>query len=171
MGNVGYGFGKVGIAVFHAAWVENTLFEQFIIGLIRNILQNVAKQMYEGEDLLEYCSFHFYKNYSFSAGGISSTLDDLVKFFENLYEKDTLVTRESFAQMVTMKDYYGYGFEKIIKETSEGKVDCYGHAGDNISFVLRNYYNPKTKDLVIVFANHYGDPYSRKIATAILKQL
>lgn len=134
-------------------------------------IPNTAHPMYEGEDLIEYCSFHFYKNYSFSAGGISSTMDDLVKFFENLYEKNTLVTPETFAKMVTFRDYYGYGFEKIIKDTTAGRVDCYGHAGDNISFALRNYYNPNTKDLVIVFANHYGDPYSRKIATVIMKQL
>lgn len=134
-------------------------------------IPNTAHPMYYGEDMNEYCSFHFYQNYSFSAGGISSTMDDLVKFFENLYEKNTLVTRETFAQMVNFRDYYGYGFERIIKDTPVGRVDCYGHAGDNISFALRNYYNPKTKDLVIVFANHYGDPYSRKIATAIMKQL
>lgn len=130
----------------------------------RNI-KNVAHPVYDGEDLSEYGFFKFYQSYSFSAGGISSNTDDLLKFFTALFD-NSFISKESLKRMLTFETKtYGLGIEKIIVNS---KI-YYGHGGDNISFKARNFYNPETGDLLILMANQYKDEYIMKVAEKILK--
>lgn len=128
-------------------------------------IKNVAHPIYNTDDLSDNGFFKFFQNYAFSAGGISSNLDDLANFFYSLYNCK-LLSKESFQTMTSLgNEVYGLGIEKI-KLNNE---IYYGHGGDNISFKIRNYYNPKTKELIILMANHYKDPYVSKIVHEFFK--
>lgn len=122
-------------------------------------IKDIAHPMYEGEDWFDDLNLYFYKNFCFSAGGIASTLDDLEKFFDNLYLKNTLISKESFILMTTFKDGFGLGIEEIM---INGSI-FFGHGGDNISFKNRNVFNPETKELLILMSNHFKDKYIVKI--------
>ena len=126
--------------------------------------------MYNGEDLLEQSNYRFYYNLAFSAGCISSNLNDLELFFISLYETNKLITRETFTKMIDFQDNYGLGIEKI-KVNSEKEYFFIGHSGDNISFKIRNLYNPKTKDLIITISNQMGEKYIGQINNKIIKSL
>lgn len=127
-------------------------------------IKNIAHPIYNNEDLSDIGFFQFYKNFSFSAGGISSNSDDLYKFFTALYEYK-LISKKSFSKMSNFgKEKYGLGLEKY---TINNKT-YFGHPGDNISFATRNYYNPQTKDLLILMSNQYKDRYIGKVVKDIL---
>ncbi len=128
--------------------------------------QNLAHPMYNKQDLLEFATYKFYYNYGFSAGCVFSNIDDLNKFFINLYETNKLLDKEFFAKMIKFNNNYGYGIEKI---SIPDKNNYYiGHGGDNLCYTNRNFYNPKTKTLVILIANHLFDKYCWKIGHEIL---
>lgn len=133
-------------------------------------LKNIAHPMYNGEDLLEQLNYRFYYNLAFSAGCVSSNLNDLELFFSSLYETDKLISRKAFTQMTSFEDDYGLGIEK---RTIHSKKEYFliGHGGDNVSFKIRNWYNPKTKDLIITISNQMGEKYIGKINNKMLKQL
>lgn len=133
------------------------------------LIKNSAHPMDDGEDYAEYTFYNYYKNLSFSAGGIASNLFDLQLFFENLYEKDTLIKKETFEQMIDTKTTYGLGIEVLKK--GKNKDIFYGHGGDNYSFKIRNYYNSKNKDLIIVFSNQYKDPFTQEITNELINIL
>lgn len=127
-------------------------------------IKNIAHPIYNNEDLSDIGFFQFYKNFSFSAGGISSNSDDLYKFFTALYEYK-LISIKTFSKMTDFgKEKYGLGLEKY---TINNKT-YFGHPGDNISFATRNYYNPQTKDLLILMSNNYKDTYIGKVVKDIL---
>jgi len=128
--------------------------------------QNLAHPMYNKQDLLEFATYKFYYNYGFSAGCVFSNIDDLNKFFINLYETNKLLDRELFEKMTKFKNNYGYGIEKIL--IPDKNIYYIGHGGDNLSYTNRNFYNPKTKTLVILMANHLFDKYCWKIGQEIL---
>ena len=133
-------------------------------------LKNIAHPMYNGEDLLEQSNYRFYYNLAFSAGCISSNLNDLELFFISLYETNKLIARETFTKMIDFQDNYGLGIEKI-KVNSEKEYFFIGHSGDNISFKIRNLYNPKTKDLIITISNQMGEKFIGQINNKIIKSL
>lgn len=134
-------------------------------------IKNIAHAIFNGEDATDSLSFNYFRNCSFSAGGISSTPEDLEKFFDHLYLNNTLISRKSFERMIEFKDDYGLGIERMVVMKEDNKtITYYGHGGDNVSFKVRNYYNPLTKELIIVMANHYRDPYTDEIAGELLSQ-
>lgn len=129
----------------------------------RNI-KNVTHPMLKGNDLSEGTFFKYYQSYAFSAGGISSNTDDLLIFFNALYNFK-LISKDSFKKMTTFgKEGFGMGMQEFIFN----KKQYIGHGGDNLSFKIRNFYNPETKDILILMANQYGDKYIMKIAKKIL---
>jgi len=135
-------------------------------------IKNSAHPMFDGYDYKEGTFYHMYKHYSFSAGGIASTLDDLKLFFINLYEKETFIKKETFNKMINSDITSGYGLGiQIFHKLKGEKTLIFGHGGDNFSFKLRNYYNPETKDLVIVFSNQYKDSFTNKIAVELLLKI
>lgn len=133
-------------------------------------IKNIAHPMFNGEDLLEQLNYRFYYNLAYSAGSISSNLNDLELFFTSLYESDKLISRETFNKMTEFQDNYGLGIEKN-KVNSKNEYYLIGHSGDNISFKIRNWYNPKTKDLIITISNQMGEKYIGKINSKIIKEL
>ncbi|OYQ31967.1 hypothetical protein CHU92_15095 [Flavobacterium cyanobacteriorum] len=135
-------------------------------------LVNTAHPMFRGKDLNEEVYFYYYKNYAFSAGGISSTLYDLESFFNNLFNKNTFLKKETLNMMMVTNSEYGLGIEKYdLKLNSNKRAILYGHSGDNFSYKIRNFYNPLTGNLIIVFSNHFDDPYTGKIIYKIVKTI
>ena len=127
-------------------------------------IKNVAHPMLKGEDLSQVGFFKYYQNFAFSAGEISSNTDDLFKFFTNFYNYK-LISKKSFEIMTEFgTEGYGLGLQKY---TINRNVYI-GHGGDNISFKIRNFYNLKTKNLLILISNHYQDKYVMKVAKKIL---
>jgi CubicO group peptidase (beta-lactamase class C family) len=128
-------------------------------------IKNVAHPIWNGEDLSGEGYFKYYQNYSFSAGGISSNTDDLNKFFSALYG-NKLISKTSFESMITFgTEGYGIGLETF----NINKQIYFGHGGDNLHFKIRNFYNPKSKELLILIANQFNDKYIMKVARKILK--
>lgn len=128
-------------------------------------LNNVAHPMYKGEDLSDIGFFKFYQSYAFSAGAISSNTDDLLNFFTALYNSK-LTSKASLQKMMTFgKEGYGLGLEQF-KVNNETYI---GHGGDNLSFKIRNFYNPTNQNILILISNQYKDEYILKVAKEILK--
>tara|TARA_R110000868_G_scaffold342354_1_gene603178 strand:- start:1081 stop:2037 length:957 start_codon:yes stop_codon:yes gene_type:complete len=128
-------------------------------------IKNVAHPIYNREDLSESGYYKFYQNYAFSAGGISSNTDDLSRFFSSLYNQK-LITKYSFDQMTKFNvEGYGLGLEQYKINNNY----YLGHSGDNISFKVRNFYNVKNQNLLILISNQYKDKYIMKVAKQILK--
>lgn len=138
-------------------------------GYYSPLIDNSAHPMDDGEDYIGYTFYNYYKNLAFSAGGIASNLIDLQLFFENLYEKETFVSKNTFRKIVDTETSYGLGIEVFIK--GKNKDVFYGHGGDNFSFKIRNYYNSKNKDLIIVFSNQQKDPFTQEIANELINIL
>ena len=126
--------------------------------------------MLNGEDLLESINYRFYYNLAFSAGCISSNLNDLELFFTSLYETNKLIKRETFNKMIDFEGNYGLGIEKIEVNSKE-KYFLIGHRGRNISFKISNWYNLKTKDQIITITNEMEDIYVKKINSKIITNL
>lgn len=137
-----------------------------------NAFTNGAHSMLGGQDIGPRLNYRYYKNFCFSAGGISSTLVDLSMFFHYVYETEKLLKQKTFEQMQSFDENdYGLGIERIKIAGSKGDAFWLGHAGDNISYKMRNYYNPRTKDLIIVATNQMGDRYSGKVIHGIFGAL
>ena len=137
-------------------------------------LPNTAHPMYNGQDLNKFINFKFYKDFCFSAGAIASTISDLERFFSTLYETNTLINREMFNKMTDFDsvNHYGLGIRKYLKTSDENQdYTLIGHSGDNLSFSVRNYYNPETKDLVIVISNHFVVPEIDEISEELIKKI
>lgn len=137
-------------------------------GYFSKSLDNIAHPIFKGQDVTPYMFYQFFKNYVFSAGGISSTIDDLNSFFTMLYTTDSLISRKSFKKMTSFKDDYGLGIERIELKKNGKKTVYFGHGGDNMSFKVRNYYNPKTQEMIILMANQWLDPYIYKVRKQLL---
>ena len=133
-------------------------------------IENVAHPMFDGIDYSDEIFYNFYRNLSFSAGGIASTLNDLELFFMNLYEKQIFLKKETFNKMIDSNTAYGLGIE-LYHTGKNKKLLLIGHDGDNFTFSTRNYYNTETGDLVIAFSNLYGDPYIDKIIDLLAKKV
>lgn len=133
-------------------------------------LKNIAHPMRNGLDLLDSINYRFYYNLAFSAGCITSNLNDLELFFTSLYETNKLIKRETFNKMIDFEGNYGLGIEKMDINSKE-KYYLIGHKGRNISFKISNWYNLKTKDLIITISNEMEDIYVKKINSEIITKL
>lgn len=123
-------------------------------------IKNLAHPIFNGQDLYSIMNFMYFKNFAFSAGSIASNLNDLQVFFENLYLKETLVSKKTLKLMTTF-DNSGCGLG-IFKVDKLGKI-YWGHAGDNLSYTTRNYFDPASHTIIIVISNHFDFPYKQEI--------
>lgn len=127
-------------------------------------IENAAHPIFKKEDLADYGSFKYYQTFSFSAGGISSNVEDLFRFLTSLYDYK-LIGKTKFQNMISFCDNnYGLGLEKY---TVNG-VEYFGHSGANLSFKVRNYFDPKTGKILILLTNDYNDKLLPKIAHKLL---
>lgn len=132
-------------------------------------IPDAVHPMYEGRDLFDLLNFRFFRYYNFSAGCISSTLDDLLSFFNHLYNNNTLLKPGTFLEMTSFEDGKGMGIELYTAKLPGGRsLRLYGHDGDNLSFKCRNYYDPETREQIIFLSNCYGEKMIRKMTNELL---
>lgn len=132
-------------------------------------ITNAAHPMFDGVDYTDQINYKYYQYYCYAAGGIASTLIDLQKFFVHLFEKKTFLKQEYVDLMVDTNSEYGLGIQ--ITKSTKHDYKYYGHAGDNFSFALQDFYDPNNGDMVIVFSNQFVDPYTFQVANDLIKVL
>ena len=114
------------------------------------------------EDQYSNINYKFFADYAFSAGSIASTLEDMSKFYEHLYEFGTLVNKNSFGSMTNFQgESYGLGIQKLVIND----IDYIGHGGNNQGYSFRNYYNPKNGDMILYFTNRVRPSFNNSLPT------
>ena len=122
----------------------------YVSRTIPNLVHPTNEKEYK--DVYSGINYKFFANYAFAAGSIASSLEDMVRFYEHLYEKETLLSKETFALMIDFKNgSYGLGIEKLVVN---GKTFI-GHGGNNQGYAYRNYYNPENGDMVLYYNNRF----------------
>ncbi|WP_299136943.1 serine hydrolase domain-containing protein [uncultured Tenacibaculum sp.] len=120
-------------------------------------LKNLAKPIHKKEDITSYLDYRFFANYAYAAGSVASNLNDMSKFYNHLFQKGTLISEKSLQKFTAFDDAnYGLGIMKF----KDGYV---GHGGNNIGYSFREYYNPKNKNLILLFSNARIIPFNRML--------
>lgn len=120
-------------------------------------LKNLAKPIHKKEDVTSYLDYRFFANYAYAAGSVASNLNDMSKFYNHLFQKGTLISEKSLQKFTAFDDAnYGLGIMKF----KDGYV---GHGGNNIGYSFREYYNPKNKNLILLFSNARIIPFNRML--------
>lgn len=128
-------------------------------------ISKLAIPYHNAEDVSSYLDHRFFANIAFSAGSIASTLEDMEIFYSALFESETLLKKETVASMMNDgSDYYGLGLQKF---TFAGEA-YFGHGGNNIGYAFRNGYNPKTKNMLLLFSNNISIPLNKSIVDDII---
>lgn len=105
-------------------------------------------------------NYKFFADFAFSAGSIASTLTDMATFYENLFEKETLIRKSSLQQMTDFKDGdYGLGLQRLKIDD----IEYWGHGGNNYGYAFRNYYNPKNGNMILYFINRFRVPMKNSL--------
>lgn len=118
-------------------------------------LPNLATPYHQEEDVTEYLDYRYFATIVYAAGSIASTLSDMELFYTALYESEILLKNETLQLMLQSgNNTYGLG---IFKYDRDGTIH-YGHGGNNIGYAFRNEYNPKTKNLFLLFTNSMKVP-------------
>lgn len=107
---------------------------------------------------------HIYTSVPFAAGGLYSTVEDLLLWNQALYSStllpekySSLITKKHFADRNT---HYGYGCEILempIGNTSEATT-VFGHSGGIDGFRTFSTYNPENKSTIILLNNTDNAP-------------
>lgn len=120
-------------------------------------LKNLAKPIHKKEDITSYLDYRFFANYAYAAGSVASNLNDMSKFYNHLFQKGTLISEKSLQKFTAFDDAnYGLGIMKF-------KDEYVGHGGNNIGYSFREYYNPKNKNLILLFSNARIIPFNRML--------
>lgn len=127
-------------------------------------LPNLATPHSNGKDISEFLDYRYFATIANSAGSIASTLSDMEIFYTALFETELLLKKESLHLMMTAgNETYGFGLFKATKNDP-----YFGHGGNNIGYTFRNGYNPKTKNLYLLFATERTLVFKNDIKNDIL---
>lgn len=119
-------------------------------------IPNIAHPMVKGKDLLNDIDNSNFNKAMEASANISSNIEDLNTFFRHLYAGDYFKHKKTLELMTDFDEDtdFGLGLHFTVGHKVENdKIYYYGHNGDNSGFTSRNYYNPQTKELLIVLAN------------------
>ena len=131
-------------------------------------LPNLATPYHQEKDVTAYLNYKFFANIANSAGSIASTLSDMELFYTSLFETDILLEKETVQQMmVSGNENYGFG----IMKSNNANEKLFGHGGNNIGYAFRNAYNPKTKNLFLMFSNTMSIPFEKTLKDDLLAYL
>lgn len=123
-------------------------------------LPNLATPYHQEKDVTAYLDYKYYANIAHAAGSIASTLSDMEIFYRSLFETNILLKKETVKQMMESgNEFYGLG---IMKSSYKG-IKYYNHGGSNIGYSFMNAYNPKTKNLFLLFTNSRRMPLGKSI--------
>lgn len=125
-------------------------------------LKNLANPTHNGNDVSKFLDYRFFANYAYAAGSIASTLNDMATFYQHLFEKKTLLSEKSLEKLIAFDDAnYALGMMKF----RDGYI---GHGGNNVGYSFRELYNPKTKNIILFFANSRSIPFNKMLKTELL---
>ena len=119
-------------------------------------IPNLAHPTDNGVDVFDDLHARYYTKYVFSAGSIGSTLSDLQKFYSILHNSSQLLKPSTVEQMLHFNEG-DYGFAVMTLELDG--TTYYGHGGENVGYSYRNYYDPKTNNMLLLFGNGYMLPF------------
>ena len=89
-------------------------------------------------------------------------------FYTSLFETEKLLKATTVKMMMDSgNNTYGLGLFKSDFEDEK----YFGHGGNNIGYAFRNRYNPKTKNLFLMFSNNISIPSKTAITTDLLNYL
>lgn len=120
-------------------------------------LEHLVHPIHNGKDVYNEINHKYFALYAYAAGSVASTLADQEKLYTHLFESNTLLQKQSLDKLISFDDAgYGLGMRhiEIIGEA------YYGHGGNNLGYAYREYYNPETRDLFLLFSNAYSIPFS-----------
>ncbi|MEL0642918.1 serine hydrolase domain-containing protein [Olleya sp. Ti.3.14] len=131
-------------------------------------LPNLATPYHQEKDVTAYLNYKFFANIANSAGSIASTLSDMELFYTSLFETDILLKKETVQQMMASgNENYGLG----IMKSNNANEKLFGHGGNNIGYAFRNAYNPKSKNLFLMFSNTMSIPFEKTLKNDLLAYL
>jgi CubicO group peptidase (beta-lactamase class C family) len=131
-------------------------------------LPNLAVPYHNGKDITAYLDYRYFANVAYAAGSVASTLSDMEIFYTSLFETEKLLKKATLKLMLTSgNETYGLGIFKFKNNNEE----YYGHGGNNIGYAFRNQYNPKTKNMLLMFSNNINIISKKAITTDILSFL
>lgn len=131
-------------------------------------LPNLATPYHNNRDVSEHLNFKFFANIAYAAGSVASTLSDMEVFYTSLFETEKLLQKETLTLMLSSgNETYGLGIFKFNNK----EQTSFGHGGNNIGYAFRNQYNPKTKNLFLMFSNSISIPSKATITSDILHHL
>ena len=142
--------------IFEPCGLENTYpyVSKNIPDLVHPTDEKNESDQYQG------INYKFFADFAFAAGSIASNLKDMASFYENLYEKETLISKNSLQKMTSFKDgNYGLGLQKLKVDG----VEYWGHGGNNYGYAFRNYYNPKNCNMMMYFINRLRVPMKNSL--------
>lgn len=129
-------------------------------------IENLAMPMMEGENVYDKLDYRFFANIAYAAGSIASTLEDMEQFFVALFETTTLLKKESVQRMMHAgNEIYGLGLFKA----DFAEQPYFGHGGNNIGYAFRNGYDPKTKNMYLIFSNNRSVPNERVLTEDVIR--
>ncbi|HHG85950.1 MAG TPA: class C beta-lactamase-related serine hydrolase [Bacteroidetes bacterium] len=128
-------------------------------------IPNLAHPTQGGKDVFDHLNHRFFAQYAFSAGSIASTLADMEKYYAHLFTQTTLLSPASLKKMLEVgESNYGLG---IMKMELHGKT-YYGHGGNNLGYAYRDYYNPETKEIVLLFVNSERVAFGKRLKDELI---
>lgn len=131
-------------------------------------LPNLAAPYHNGKDITAYLDYRYFANVAYAAGSIASTLSDMEIFYTSLFETEKLLKTTTVKMMMDSGNKtYGLGLFKSDFEDEK----YFGHGGNNIGYAFRNRYNPKTKNLFLMFSNNISIPSKTAITSDLLNYL
>lgn len=131
-------------------------------------LPNLATPYHNNKDVSKHLNYKFFANIAYAAGSVASTLSDMEVFYTSLFETEKLLQKETLELMLTSgNETYGLGIFKFDNENQTS----FGHGGNNIGYAFRNQYNPKTKNMFLMFSNSISIPSKATITSDLLDHL
>lgn len=128
-------------------------------------LKNLATPIHKGQDATNYLDYRFFASYANAAGSIASTLHDMAKFYNHLFQTKTLISNSSLQKLIDFDDAdYGLGMIKF-------KNGFVGHGGNNLGYSFREYYNPITKNMILFFGNSRFIPFNKMLKEELFAYL
>ncbi len=126
-------------------------------------LPNLVTPHSDGKDISEFLDYRYFANIANAAGSIASTLTDMEIFYTSLFETELLLKKESLKLMMNSgNETYGLGLFK-----PDNTDNYFGHGGNNIGYSFRNGYNPKAKNLYLLFCNDISIVFQKSITKDI----
>ena len=128
-------------------------------------IPNLVHPTQHGKDVYTDLDYRFFTRYIFSSGSIASTLNDMALFYNHLFTKNTLLSKTSLQKLVDFDDAdYGLGMMK----STINDITYYGHGGNNVGYAYREYFNPKTNNMVLFVSNTMQMPFHQILKKEIM---